>query len=988
MRVFVLSTGRCGTTTFTYACKHMTNFTAGHESRARYIGSERLDYPDGHIEIDNRLSWFLGRLEQAYGSDPYFVHLTREKSEVARSYAARMNNPSSIGSGHKTSILMDAPYDDLDICLDVTETMLANIEQFLRDKPNVMKVSLESIEDDFSRFWDWIGADGDKAAALLEWKTLYNDSRRNYGQIKQAARPTTELSELRERCRTLSAKNRRLSAEVASESGKFEYADRLYRETAVKLWKRERRLARTEARCNRIESLGKRQMLKFRRDIEERDRLVGRLRREAHAAERKLGSMRDAVRKHLKERAEIIKYADELESRYRNVLASRSWRVMGPYRFVMRKVREAILGHAIPRNSLPTKPVVDVRPGNDTTTNDLHDSRRELSVRAVDDKLWGGFSRSAFPHLSAIRSDSEKPSRVRGDAAYRLARWHSVNGDVEKALEEIRAMRTIYPPSAEEPQQFIPEALFLCRLGEVEEARKLLESHREGFNPTIQLMLANTWNPAISGVRTDAAEAKTLEYLNSIYAKFDLGFVEKRDPSAPLSIDNIRGVPSTLPELHGQEYVTVIVPVFNAQETIVTALTSIADQTWRNLEVLVVDDASTDGSVDIIEDYCRRDSRFRLIRSKENVGSYVCRNRALEIANGDFITVHDSDDWSHPDKIRCQVESFRRNPAPYNLAMWVRTTSELAFLGNSRTLHNLVRADHSSGFFPRESLRQYGAWDAVRVSADTELFWRIESALGNKKWMLNRRQILEECPLAFGRMSDTSLTQAAATQVMTIYHGVRREYRDAADCWHSYVRDVKDIRPSARRKSFFPVPTLIAPEAESPCALSTLLIADWNAPDMLERGTRLLQQAALTGSAGLFHYPRYGSDVTAPLNQSLRRFAWETGIRVIAPGEVARVGRVIVAGASVFEHALDRFPQIEYERLLVVSGSEWEASHGVRTAGFDEDLVRGHLVEFFGAAGEWVPSLEEALDSASGHSPGGAVVKGAAPAGEAAGGRA
>ena len=56
MNVFVLCTGRCGSTTFACACRHIENYTAAHESRSHLAGPERFAYPEDHIEVDNRLS--------------------------------------------------------------------------------------------------------------------------------------------------------------------------------------------------------------------------------------------------------------------------------------------------------------------------------------------------------------------------------------------------------------------------------------------------------------------------------------------------------------------------------------------------------------------------------------------------------------------------------------------------------------------------------------------------------------------------------------------------------------------------------------------------------------------------------------------------------------------------------------------------------------------------------------------------------------------
>src|SRR5690606_340521 len=92
--------------------------------------------------------------------------------------------------------------------------------------------------------------------------------------------------------------------------------------------------------------------------------------------------------------------------------------------------------------------------------------------------------------------------------------------------------------------------------------------------------------------------------------------------------------------------VTVVMPVYNAEEVIRTAIESVLSQTWTNIEVIVVDDCSTDSTPDIIEEYIRRDSRIKFIRTEKNGGAYVARNYALRIATGEFVTCNDSDDWS------------------------------------------------------------------------------------------------------------------------------------------------------------------------------------------------------------------------------------------------------------------------------------------------------------------------------------------------------
>jgi hypothetical protein len=87
--VFVLGTGRCGSTTMIRACQHMTNFSTGPQSRWELLFDDRLAYPQNHIEADNRLSWLLGRLHDRFGTQAYYVHLVRDREATAESFSKR-----------------------------------------------------------------------------------------------------------------------------------------------------------------------------------------------------------------------------------------------------------------------------------------------------------------------------------------------------------------------------------------------------------------------------------------------------------------------------------------------------------------------------------------------------------------------------------------------------------------------------------------------------------------------------------------------------------------------------------------------------------------------------------------------------------------------------------------------------------------------------------------------------------------------------------
>lgn len=176
MNVFVLCTGRSGSVTFIKACRHIRNYSAAHESRAGRLGPEHFAYPADHIEADNRLSWFLGRLDRAYGDEAVYVHLRRDEADTARSFTRRYER--GIIKAYREEILMGLPAgaEPLAVARDYCQTVNTNIEHFLKDKSRKMEFSLENAREDFRRFWQLIGAEGDLEAALAEWERSYNAS--------------------------------------------------------------------------------------------------------------------------------------------------------------------------------------------------------------------------------------------------------------------------------------------------------------------------------------------------------------------------------------------------------------------------------------------------------------------------------------------------------------------------------------------------------------------------------------------------------------------------------------------------------------------------------------------------------------------------------------------------------------------------------------------------------------------------------------------
>ncbi|MGP1255122.1 MAG: glycosyltransferase family 2 protein [Kiloniellales bacterium] len=112
----------------------------------------------------------------------------------------------------------------------------------------------------------------------------------------------------------------------------------------------------------------------------------------------------------------------------------------------------------------------------------------------------------------------------------------------------------------------------------------------------------------------------------------------------------------TIERTRTQPLVSVIIPVFNRADKIVGCLRSVCNQTYRNIEVIVVDDCSTDETLKVIAGF--RDNRLKVIASERNGGAASARNHGLKVAKGDFIAFQDSDDFWLPEKIETQIRDF------------------------------------------------------------------------------------------------------------------------------------------------------------------------------------------------------------------------------------------------------------------------------------------------------------------------------------------
>ena len=242
--------------------------------------------------------------------------------------------------------------------------------------------------------------------------------------------------------------------------------------------------------------------------------------------------------------------------------------------------------------------------------------------------------------------------------------------------------------------------------------------------------------------------------------------------------------------------VSVLMSVRNSANTVCRAAQSILDQTWKNIELIITDDASTDETIARVMELKEKDSRVVLRRNERNLGPYISRNGALLGSRGEFITCHDADDIAHPNRIAMQMEAFLAKPeSASNLSSWIRVQSDGRVMPLTRG--GFVKDNFSSLLVRREIFDAIGFWDSVRTTADSEFRDRIRRRFGKSA---------ETCMrpiLAIGQFASHTLTGHPVTGVSWLHFSQARiRYMRAYKRWH------KTVPPSAL---YMPFPLDIRP---------------------------------------------------------------------------------------------------------------------------------------------------------------------------------
>lgn len=555
-----------------------------------------------------------------------------------------------------------------------------------------------------------------------------------------------------------------------------------------------------------------------------------------------------------------------------------------------------------------------------------------------------GFTKKAYDDLLLIYSKSKSPFQ-RKVAAWELALWHAnlLNPeDAKKCLEFLPHSLKDENDKEELRRIAILKAECLETLGDVTEANTLIRGMINN-DPHPDLILAKA--------NLESSLNAKVELINQLYlyyglTKIDVDYSSEKETN----YDRLRSSVDTKGTMESQNKhkVTVIIPAYNNEDLISTSINSLLVQTWSNLEILVVDDCSTDKTAEIVERISQEDARVKLLRTEQNGGAYVARNEALKIASGDFVTIHDADDWSHHEKIERQVVHLLTNRSIIgNTSQQARATNELKFYRRGKPGYYIFSNMSSFMFRKDKVMHAVGYWDNVRFGGDSEFIKRIRKTFGEKSVVE-----LETGPLSFQRQSETSLTGNQAFGFPGYFMGARKEYAESHEYYHQ--TNNKLYYPYAQDKRPFPVPEPMLPNKSNRNerrSFDVIIVSDFRAKAPI---TKLIYKKILAyeksdRKVGFVQMSDYNLNLDTNMDMGLRGKINGKQSEMIVFGEKIKTKEMIIIHPSILAEHQEFIPDIIIEETIEVIVDEMKLS--------SDELknIEQNLFSYFGQTGLWHP---------------------------------
>lgn len=547
----------------------------------------------------------------------------------------------------------------------------------------------------------------------------------------------------------------------------------------------------------------------------------------------------------------------------------------------------------------------------DASSDEKH-SLNQFPIKDIETKLWGGFSSIALEALEDSLTNAFYNEKDKAKAAFILGRWHAVREDWPKAIEMIRLIRKFNISLYRNKKCKILLIQCLIKNGEFDRAQEFIDFE---LNKAIDGNFAVAKSNLLQSKMPMASDER-LACINSIFEAANLYPIKLNDPQKGFEFDNIyHAFPPQ--EVVSGPLVSILMPIYKAGEFIDVAIKSLLGQTWSNIEIVAVDDCSPDDSWDKLQAWAVKDSRLKIFRNEKNMGAYPTRNRALELSRGDFITVHDSDDWSHPQMIEVQMDALQTTKgARITCSAMARVHPDMSFIlrpqrGNLEYVHR----SYPSVLISREDLTVLGEWDAVSANADDEFIQRARMKWGVEAII----DLMPTVPLSFFLVHENSLTQQAGTSLNSLTFGIRKEYARQATYWRkNSSTDLSLHRTSL--KSPFPIPAGLAPKNWARNThYDIILITDMS----LLGGTRRCNEGYIQAAVelglriGLFHWPRYDLRFQDIADEYLD-LCYNENVDILVPEDELSCKQILIHHPPILKYPIDAVPKIVADRISIL----------------------------------------------------------------------
>ncbi len=185
------------------------------------------------------------------------------------------------------------------------------------------------------------------------------------------------------------------------------------------------------------------------------------------------------------------------------------------------------------------------------------------------------------------------------------------------------------------------------------------------------------------------------------------------------------------------QLVSVIMPVYNAEAWLQRAIDSVLTQSHSELELIAVDDGSSDGSLRKLDAYALTDSRVRVIRQSINGGVAAARNAGIAAAHGEYIAFLDADDWWHPAKLERQLAGMRESGALISYTSYWRVAENGQVLSKVMPpaqvdWHDMLSSNFI-GTLTGMYARSLGDVPFRRIGHEDDVFWLDQVRLAGKE---------------------------------------------------------------------------------------------------------------------------------------------------------------------------------------------------------------------------------------------------------------